>query len=110
MAATVEADPKPLENIPEKPLASAAPRLQSTVSELQRYDSRVKHKPSMEFLQEGVTEGQDAEEKEGSEEQVQAVLQCFPLSTNTSVEIVRGTESNDAINLLKETIRAGQLA
>lgn len=80
------------------------------VSELQRYDSRVKHKPSMEFLQEGFTEGQDAEEKEGSEEQVQAALQCFPLSTNTPVEIVRGAESNDAINLLKETIRAGQLA
>lgn len=45
MAVTVEADPKSLENIPEKPLASAVPRLQSMVSELQRYVSRVKHKP-----------------------------------------------------------------
>ena len=45
MAVTVEADPKPLENIPEKPLASAAPRLQSMVLELQRYSSRVKPKP-----------------------------------------------------------------
>lgn len=62
-----------------------------------------------EFLQEGFTEGQDAEEKEDSEEQVQAVLQYLPASTNTLVEIVREAESNDAINLLKETIRPGQL-
>lgn len=45
MAVTVEADPKFKENIPEKPLASAVPRLQSMVSELQRYSFRVKHKP-----------------------------------------------------------------
>lgn len=41
---------------------------------------------------------------------MQAILQYLPVSTNTLVEIVRGAESNDAINLLKETIRPGQLA
>ena len=62
MSVTVEADPRALKNIPEKPLAFAVPRLQGTASVFPRYGLGMKHKPTA-FLQESPTEGQDREEK-----------------------------------------------
>lgn len=57
MSVTVEADPRALENVPEKPLAFAVPRLQDMASVLPRYGLGLKHKPTV-FLQESPTAGQ----------------------------------------------------
>ena len=47
---TVESDHKPLEMIHQKSLASAPPRLQTILLQLQRYDMTIKYRPGKEML------------------------------------------------------------
>ena len=47
---TVESDHKPLEMIHQKSLASAPPRLQSMLLQLQRYDVTIRYRPGKEML------------------------------------------------------------
>ena len=47
---TVESDHKPLEMIHQKSLASAPPRLQRMLLQLQRYDLTIKYKPGKDML------------------------------------------------------------
>ena len=47
---TVESDHKPLEMIHQKSLASAPPRLQRMLLQLQRYDVTIKYRPGKEML------------------------------------------------------------
>ena len=47
---TVESDHKPLEMIHQKSLASAPPRLQRMLLQLQRYDVTIRYRPGKEML------------------------------------------------------------
>ena len=50
MPFTVESDHKPLEMIHQKSLASAPPRLQRMLLQLQRYDVTIRYRPGKEML------------------------------------------------------------
>ena len=47
---TVESDHKPLEMLHQKSLASASPRLQQMLLQLQRYDVTIRYRPGKEML------------------------------------------------------------
>ncbi|CAI5681852.1 unnamed protein product [Oreochromis niloticus] len=109
---TIESDHKPLESILKKPLASAPPRLQRMILQLQKYNISIIHKPgkdipvadtlsrkSIEFHDKSLCDGMDA--------QIHSVLSNMPVSDQRLSEIRNETAQDPQLNTLRRTTLSG---
>ncbi|CAI5673637.1 unnamed protein product [Oreochromis niloticus] len=109
---TIESDHKPLQSILKKPLASAPPRLQRMILQLQKYNINIIHKPgkdipvantlsrkSIEFHDKSLCDGMDA--------QIHTVLSNMPVSDQRLSEIRNKTSQDPQLNTLRRTTLSG---
>ncbi|KAL0194540.1 hypothetical protein M9458_008112, partial [Cirrhinus mrigala] len=109
---TVESDHKPLEAILKKPLASAPPRLQRMILQLQKYDIHILHKPrkqipvadtlsrkSIEYHDDSLSEGMDA--------QVHTLIANIQVSDYKLKEIIAATAQDTQLATLNQVTKTG---
>lgn len=108
----VESDHKPLESILRKPLATAPPRLQRMILQLQRYDITIIHKPGKDIpladtLSRTSLPDHDNSLSEGMDLQVHMVYRSLPVSDTKLKEIQTETEKDTQLTLLRRTVKDG---
>ncbi|KAL0161181.1 hypothetical protein M9458_044906, partial [Cirrhinus mrigala] len=109
---TVESDHKPLEAILKKPLASAPPRLQRMILQLQKYDIHILHKPGKQIpvadtLSRKSIEYHDDSLSEGMDAQVHTLIANIQVSDNKLKEIIAATAQDTQLTTLNQVTKTG---
>ncbi|KAL0149263.1 hypothetical protein M9458_055497 [Cirrhinus mrigala] len=109
---TVESDHKPLEAILKKPLASAPPRLQRMILQLQKYDIHILHKPGKQIpvadtLSRKSIEYHDDSLSEGMDAQVHTLIANIQVSDNKLKEMIAATAQDTQLTTLNQVTKTG---
>jgi transposase InsO family protein len=108
----VRSDHKPLESIAKKPLASAPPRLQRMLLQLQKYDIQILHVPGKDIpiadaLSRNFPDSALNEEPENPLYQVHSILNNMPISDNKTEEMKNETKNDEHMQKLTKRILEG---
>ena len=109
----MESDHKPLENIFQKPLCQAPPRLQRMLLRLQKYDIKLVYKPGKQmFLANAVSRGHLSETAQEIEEEemvthIHMIYQSQSVSDERIEEIKRETDKDQYLQKIKTFIQTG---
>jgi len=107
---TVNSDHKPLESILKKSITCASPRLQRMMMRLHKYDFKVHYQQGKSMhLADTLSRAYLAstEHPSGTEFEVVNNASCLPMSDERVQEIRTATESDEALQIVKQTILRG---
>ncbi len=108
----VESDHKSMEAILRKPLAAAPPRLQRMISQLQKYNVCIIHRPGKGIpvansLSRKPIEYHNDSLMEGMEAQIHTIISSLPVSDSRLQDIQEATTQDAQLAALKRVIKAG---
>ena len=101
----IESDHKPLENIQNKNIAKALPRLQRMLLRLQPYDAQILYKPGKEMrIPDFLSRIQPTQ---GEKIELDLTIHTVDITVQKQIELQEATEEDEELKILKQVIVNG---
>ena len=101
----IESDHKPRENIQNKNIAQASPRLQRMLIRLQPYDAQILYKPGKEMrIPDYLSKTQSTQ---GEEIELDLTIYIVDITLQKQIELQEATEEDEELKILKQVIVNG---